>query len=69
MNAKNIEPDMHTFVETLKACAHLGDTQTAYDVLQEMRLQGHEANIVIYNQLIRVYAQALKVPNTPHEHV
>lgn len=33
MHAKSILPDFHTYTEVLKACAHLGDTTTAYDVL------------------------------------
>ena len=34
-----------------------------------MKLNGFEPNENTYNQLIRVYAGAVKVPNTKHEHV
>jgi pentatricopeptide repeat protein len=39
MHAKAIEPDQHTYVGVLKACATLGDLQTAYDVIHELKLK------------------------------
>jgi len=33
MQFANVVPDEHTFVGVLKACAHLGDVGTAYDVI------------------------------------
>jgi len=68
MHAKSIKPDKNTYTYVLKACAHLGDVNTAYDCLQEMKLNGFEPNENTYNQLIRVYAGAVKVPDTKHEH-
>lgn len=68
MHAKDIMPDRHTYVAVLKACAQLGDTQTAYDALQELKLRGLPVNEHIFNQLIKVYAGALNVPNVKHEH-
>lgn len=69
MHAKSIKPDKMTYVHLLKACAHLGDVQTAYDALQELKLNGIEPDEAIYNQLIRVYAGAANVPGTKHDHV
>jgi pentatricopeptide repeat protein len=62
LHAKGITPDRHTFTGVLKACAQLGDTQTAYDTLQELKLRGEPVNEHIFNQLIRVYATAVKTP-------
>ena len=39
MHMKAIEPDQVTFVAVLRACAQLGDIQTAYDVLHELKLK------------------------------
>lgn len=69
MHAKNIMPDQVTYVAVLKACAQLGDTQTAYDALQELKLKGLKVNEHIFNQLIRVYAGACMIPNTKDKHL
>jgi pentatricopeptide repeat protein len=69
MHAKNILPDQVTYVAVLKACAQLGDTQTAYDALQELKLKGLKVNEHIFNQLIRVYAGACMIPNTKDKHL
>ena len=69
MHAKAIKPDDVTYTYVLKACSMLGDTVTAYDVLQEMKLNGYEPNEHIFNQLIKVYAGAVTVAGTKHEHV
>ena len=69
MGAKNIQPDQVTYIAVLKACAQLGDIQTAFDVLQELKLNGNQVDEHVYNQLIRVYAGACKVPETKHEHI
>ena len=53
----------------LKACACLGDIQTAYDVLHELKLKGGIMNSNIFNQLIRVYAGACKLPGVREDHV
>ena len=37
MTANGINPDEDTIVHSLKACAHLGDIKTAYDILQLMK--------------------------------
>ena len=39
MHMKAIEPDQVTYVAVLRACAKLGDIQTAYDVLHELKLK------------------------------
>jgi len=49
MHAKSIKPDKMTYVHVLKACSHLGDIQTAYDALQELKLNGIEPDEAIYN--------------------
>ena len=66
---KNIEPDNVTYVAVLKACAQLGDIQTAYDVLQELKLKDGIMNEHVFNQLIRVYASACMVPQVKNEHI
>jgi len=38
-------------------------------VLQEMKLNGIEANEHTYNQLIKVYAGAVGLQNVLHEHI
>ena len=49
MHAKNIAPDQVTYVAVLKACAQLGDTQTAYDALHELKLNNLPVNEHIFN--------------------
>ena len=49
MHMKNIEPDNVTFVAVLKACAMLGDIQTAFDVLQELKRKGGIMNENVFN--------------------
>ena len=69
MHMKEIEPDQVTYVAVLKACAQLGDVQTAFDVLQELKLKQGIMNENIFNQLIRVYAGACITPHVREEHV
>ena len=69
MHMKDIEPDQVTYVAVLKACAQLGDIQTAYDVLHELKLKQGIMNENIFNQLIRVYAGACRVQGVLDEHV
>ena len=40
MQLKNIIPDEHTYVAVLRATSKVGDTQTAYDALQDMKIHG-----------------------------
>ena len=49
LHMKNIEPDQVTYVAVLKACAQLGDIQTAFDVLQELKLKNGIINENIFN--------------------
>ena len=49
MHTKNIQADQHTYVAVLKACAQLGDTQTAYDALHELKLNNMAVNEHIFN--------------------
>ena len=58
MHAKNIPGDQVTYVAVLKACAQLGDIQTAYDALKELKMSNLKVNEHIFNQLIKVYAGA-----------
>lgn len=58
MQLTQIEPDAHTFVAVFRACAKVGDVQTAYDALQDMRLRGFPLTEHSYNGLIRTYAGA-----------
>jgi pentatricopeptide repeat protein len=58
MQLKGVVPDEHTYVAVLRATAKVGDTQTAYDALQDMKIHGHKMTEYIYNGLIRTYAGA-----------
>lgn len=69
MHAKGIEPDQHTYVAVLKACAKLGDIQTAYDVVHELKLKKGIMNNHVFNQMIKVYAGAILVEGTKQEHI
>lgn len=69
MHMKDVEPDNVTYVAVLKACAQIGDIQTAYDVLQELKIKNGTMNNHIFNQLIRVYAGAIKEPECSDEKV
>lgn len=69
MHVHNVAPDRHTFVAALKACAQLGDVKTAFDVLQEMKLHSFPMTEHVYNELIRVYAGACKLPHLPEAHI
>lgn len=69
MQAKSIVPDSHTFVGVFKACAKLGDTQTAFDALQDMKLHGIPMTEHTYNGLIRVYAGAAGLRFVKEEHI
>ena len=69
MHVMNVAPDRHTFVAALKACAQLGDVKTAYDVLQEMKVQGSPMTEHAYNELIRVYGNACTKDSVPEAHI
>jgi pentatricopeptide repeat protein len=58
MHVKNIMPDSHTFVAALRACSKIGDINTAYDVLQELKNHHFPVTEHIYNELIRTYGKA-----------
>ena len=49
MHHKSIKPDSLTYNLVLKACSQIGDVTTAFDVLQEMKLNGFEPTEHIYN--------------------
>ena len=69
MHTMNVAPDRHTFVAALKACSQLGDVKTAYDVLQELKIQGFSMTEHVYNELIRTYANACLKDSVPEEHI
>lgn len=69
MQLKNIVPDEHTCVAVLRACAKLGDVQTAYDALKDMKMHGLPMTEHTYNGLIRTYAGAAAVRGVKEEHV
>jgi pentatricopeptide repeat protein len=66
---RGIVPDEHTYVAVLRATAKVGDTQTAYDALQDMKIHGHKMTEYIYNGLIRTYAGAAGLRNVKEEHI
>ena len=69
MQLRGIVPDQHTYVAVLKACSKIGDTQTAYDALQDMKIHGHPVTSHVYNGLIRTYAGAAGLRNVKEEHI
>ena len=69
MQIKSIVPDEHTIVAVLKACSKLGDTQTAYDALQDLKIHNLPLTEHVYNGLIRTYAGACMVRNTKETHI
>jgi pentatricopeptide repeat protein len=69
MQTKSIVPDSHTYVGVFRACSKLGDTQTAYDALQDMKIHGIKMTPHSYNGLIRTYAGAAAVRFVKEEHV
>lgn len=69
MGIKNVMPDRHTYVGVLRACAKLGDINTAYDALQDMKLHNLPVTEYIYNELFRVYAAACGVERVREEHI
>ena len=69
MQLKGIVPDEHTYVAVLRACAKIGDTQTAYDALQDMKIHGLKMTEHMYNGLIRTYAGAAAVWHVKEEHI
>lgn len=69
MQLKGVLPDQHTPVAVLKACSKLGDTQTAFDVLHDMKLHNIEINEHVYNGLIRTYAGAAGLRNVKEDHI
>jgi len=61
MKTAMVKPDMHTFVGVLKACAQIGDINTANNVIKEIKLMGLELNEYIFAGLLKTYAGACKV--------
>lgn len=53
----------------MSACSKLGDVQTAYDVLQDMKIHGIEINEHVYNGLIKTYAGAAGLRNVKETHI
>lgn len=58
MQLNHVVPDNHTFVAVFRACAKLGDVETAFDALQDMKIHDLKMTEHTYNGLIRVYAGA-----------
>ena len=69
MQLNDIVPDEHTCVAVLKACSKLGDVQTAYDALKDMKMHGIPMTVHVYNGLIKTYAGAAAVRGVKEEHV
>ena len=69
MQMNQVEPDEHTFVAVFRACSKVGDVQTAFDALQDMRLRGFRLNEHGYNGLIKTYAGAAAQWNVKEEHI
>ena len=69
MRLNGVVPDEHTYVAVFRACAKLGDVETAYDALQDMKMHDIPLNEHSYNGLIRVYAGAAAVWKTKEKHI
>ena len=69
MQLKGITPDRHTYVAVLKATAKIGDTQTAYDALKDMKMHDLPMTEHVYNGLISTYAGAAGLWNVKEEHI
>jgi len=61
MRALEIAPDNFTHRAVLKATAHLGDVQVAYEAIQEMKAYEIPVSLPIYELLIKTYAGACKL--------
>eukprot|EP01022_Parablepharisma_sp_SALTPOND_P028372 TRINITY_DN70869_c0_g1_i1.p2 TRINITY_DN70869_c0_g1~~TRINITY_DN70869_c0_g1_i1.p2 ORF type:complete len:345 (+),score=12.56 TRINITY_DN70869_c0_g1_i1:476-1510(+) len=61
MRYLQVVPDTMTFLAVLRATAKLGDLQTAYEAIQEMKAYEQPINRDIYESLIQTYAGACKV--------
>ena len=69
MQLKGVVPDEHTCAAVLRACAKLGDVQTAYDALKDMKMHDLPMTEHVYNGLIKTYAGAAAVRGVKEEHV
>jgi pentatricopeptide repeat protein len=69
MKGEGIKPDMHTYVGVLRATTHLGDINTANDVVKEIKLLGYEINEYVCNGLMRTYAGASRLKYVRTEHL
>lgn len=69
MQLKNVVPDNHTYVAVFRACSKIGDVQTAYDALQDMKTHGIKMSEHSYNGLIRTYAGAAAQRQVREEHI
>lgn len=69
MQLKGIVPDEHTLVALLKATSKIGDTQTAYDALQDIKIHGLKMTEHVYNGLIRTYAGAAAQRHVKESHI
>lgn len=69
MKMKKVLPDSYTYVCVLRATAHLGDINTANEVLKEMKLMDIPINEYICNGLIRTYSGAARIPYVKLEHL
>ncbi len=69
MQLTGIVPDQHTTVAVLKATSKLGDVETAYDALQDMKLHGLPMTEHVYNGLIRTYAGACRINLVREKHI
>lgn len=69
MLKRKVVPDRHTFVAVLKATAHIGDINTACEVLETMKTLNVEMTEHTYNGLIRTYAGACIHPDVKEDHI
>jgi len=69
MRYMQIVPNVETFQAVIKATSQLGDVQTAYEAIQEMKGYEIPLNEAIYNQLILTYAGACKVQETTEKQI
>jgi pentatricopeptide repeat protein len=69
MKLSQVKPDLHTYVGVLRATSHLGDINTANDVIKEVKILGYKINEHICNGLLRTYAGASRIKYVKSEHL
>lgn len=65
MERERVQPDLDTFINSLSACAKIGNVKMAYEITLKMKKMGFKANTNVFQMLIETYATAISNPNLP----